>query len=82
MKQVNWSELNNLICVAAHAIYIGEDFKEPENDENWFLQPFQKGEPPIYIEHIRRGIVLANHDPKSLLIFFWRSNSIGSRSKI
>lgn len=69
MKQTNWPKLNNLISVAAHAIYIGEDFKETENDANWFLQPFQKGEPPFYTEHIRRGIVLAHHDPNSLLIF-------------
>lgn len=35
-------------------------------DELWVLQSFQMGEPPFYIEHIKKGIELA--DQNSLLI--------------
>lgn len=63
---------HNLVLVAGHA-----PFKEsvinvpvhPERDDDWVLQPFQRGEPPLYIEHIRRGVELARRDPASLLMF-------------
>src|SRR5689334_18195472 len=62
----------NLIVVAGHA-----PFKEsvvsvptnPERDEAWVLQSFQRGEPPLYIEHIRHGVDLLHRDPEALLIF-------------
>ena len=64
-----WSQLENLILVAGHAIYIAENYDKPEDDAGWCLQPFQKGEPPFYLAHIERGVVLAGADAKSLLIF-------------
>lgn len=63
------SELENLIIVAGHAVYVADNFDQPEADASWCLQSFQKGEPPFYIEHIERGVELANADPKSLLVF-------------
>jgi hypothetical protein len=62
----------NLIVVAGHA-----PFKEtvvavpahPEQDDWWVLQSFQHGEPPLYIDHIRRGVQLLRKDPEALLIF-------------
>jgi len=62
-------QLQNLILVAGHAVYVGHDFLHPEQDRNWFLQSFQRGEPPFYIEHIRAGIDVASRDPSSLLVF-------------
>jgi hypothetical protein len=61
--------LGNLVLVAGHAVYVGHDFLDPEQDRNWFLQPFQRGEPPFYIEHIRAGVDVARRDPSSLLTF-------------
>ncbi|MCX8010746.1 MAG: hypothetical protein N3A61_06305, partial [Ignavibacteria bacterium] len=61
--------LKNLIIVAGHSVYIGKDFNNIEADSNWFLYPFQKGEPKLYIEHIRKGCELAKADSNSLLIF-------------
>ena len=69
------SALNNvrdLILVAGHA-----PFKEtteacpaqPGQDDPWVLQPFQKGEPPLYIAHIRRGVDLLAANPEAMLIF-------------
>lgn len=62
----------NLIVVAGHA-----PFKEstavvpehPEKDDAWVLQPFQRGEPSLYIGHIRRGVALLADDANALLVF-------------
>jgi hypothetical protein len=64
--------LKNLIVVAGHA-----PFKEsvvsvpanPERDEAWVLQSFQRGEPPLCIERIRRGVDWRRDDPEALLVF-------------
>lgn len=62
-------QLKNLVIVAGHAVYVGQDLLHPELDRNWFLQSFQRGEPPLYIGHIRSGVDVARDDPGSLLVF-------------
>src|SRR6266581_1344664 len=60
------------IIVAGHAPFKKETEavpEHPERDEAWFLQPFQMGEAPFYIEHIRRGVILLANNPAALLIF-------------
>lgn len=69
MGSPNWADLENLILVAGHAVYVADNFDNPENDNSWFLQDFQRGEPPFYIEHICKGVEIADQDPKSLLVF-------------
>jgi len=65
----HWQHLDKAIVVAGHAVYVGKDFLAPDRDENWWLQSFQTGEPPFYLEHIRCGVELAAAQPRSLLIF-------------
>jgi hypothetical protein len=69
MATTRWTDLQNLIIVACHAVYTACDFAQPEADSSWCLQPFQKGEPPAYIEHIRAGVELAARDEQALLLF-------------
>jgi hypothetical protein len=64
-----WQELENLVVVAGHAVYVAEDFSAPTADDSWYLQDNQKGEPPFYVEHIREGVRLAAEDKASLLVF-------------
>lgn len=67
-----WSSLKTAIVVCGHAVYHGGTGKDPEHaarDENWLLQPFQKGEGKYYISHIETGVRLAAEDSESLLIF-------------
>jgi hypothetical protein len=62
----------SLIIVAGHAPFREDVISVPafpEEDDAWVLQPFQRGEPPLYIEHIRQGVALLRNDPASLLIF-------------
>ena len=61
--------MEHLILVAGHAVYVAPDFARPEADESWLLQDFQRGEPPFYIEHIRRGVELTAADAGALLMF-------------
>ena len=66
------SRCRNLIVVAGHAPFRAEVEivpEHPEKDDAWVLQPFQRGEPPLYIEHIRHGVSLLAADPAALLIF-------------
>lgn len=69
MGDTIWREAENLILVAGHAVYIASDFVDPTSDNSWFLQDFQRGEPRFYVEHISRGVTLAEADPRSLLVF-------------
>jgi hypothetical protein len=64
-----WNQLDNLIVVAGHAVFVADHFDQPDADASWCLQSFQKGEPPFYIEHIARAVELASTDEKCLLIF-------------
>ena len=69
MSNIHWQGLRNLVLVAGHAVYVADDFENPLADDSWLLQAFQQGEPPFYVEHIRRGVELAAADHQSLLIF-------------
>lgn len=64
-----WRELDQLVLVAGHAVYLGHEPRAPEDDDNWALQPFQRGEPAFYIQHVRAGVEIAAKTPSSLLVF-------------
>lgn len=66
---IEFSDLQDLIVVAGHAVRKTRKVVNPESDREWYLLDYQKGEPPFYIEHIRRGIVFATHNQRALLIF-------------
>jgi hypothetical protein len=60
-------DLRHLILVPGHAIV--RDIERLDRDEGWYLKPFQLGEGPFYVEHVRYGARLAIADPQSLLVF-------------
>ncbi|PYH48618.1 DUF218 domain protein [Aspergillus saccharolyticus JOP 1030-1] len=60
--------LTHLIIVCCHAIYKGGPTKGRSEDE-WEIEPFQKGETPTFTAHIKAGLCLAAEDPASLLVF-------------
>lgn len=62
----------NLILVACHSITVGENLDDADiRDDKWMLVDYQKHAdmPMAFTGHIRKGIELAQEDPKSLLMF-------------
>ncbi len=64
---MSWSDLRHLVLVAGHAIPYRYD--RLDSDDGWFLKPFQSGEGPFYLEHVRAGVAEAAADPLALLVF-------------
>ncbi|CAG8518649.1 12130_t:CDS:2, partial [Dentiscutata heterogama] len=64
------SDLQDLIIVAGHAIYLGNGLEKVEQDDNWILENFQKGgHVKTFLNHIRKGLELAQQNTKALLVF-------------
>lgn len=66
------NENNHAIIIAGHAIYTGStnSLTDISNDENWILEPYQKGgQVKTFIQHIQMGVDLLKRDPKAVLIF-------------
>ena len=62
--------LDHLIIVPGHALWIGHDPTTVENDDDWVLEPMQRGGSiRTFVKHIREGVRLLEDDPTSLLVF-------------
>jgi len=59
--------MKTLVLVAGHAIPYRFDLLD--RDEGWYLKPFQSGEGPLYLDHIKRGVAIAAQKTDSLLVF-------------
>lgn len=60
--------IDHLIIVTGHSILL--DKVNYMKDEAWALEPFQKGgQVDSFVQHILRGVEMAKHDERSLLVF-------------
>ncbi len=59
--------MKSLVLVPGHAIPYR--FDRLDHDEGWYLKPFQAGEGPLYLDHVKRGVAVAAQQAGSLLIF-------------
>lgn len=63
-------QLGHMIMVPGHAIWTGGDISRVEEDEQWVLEPMQRGgSVRTYLRHIEIGVEMMKEDPSSLLIF-------------
>ncbi|KAJ5561321.1 hypothetical protein N7461_000082 [Penicillium sp. DV-2018c] len=73
----NLAELHHLIIVCCHAICAGgPNHHHGLSEDEWIIEPFQKGETPTFIDHIQIGLKLLSRDSKSLLVFSGRLPSL------
>jgi hypothetical protein len=65
-----WAPAEHLVVVCGHAVLrTGHSGSSVQDEASWYLDPFQKGQLPTMLDHIRKGIELAARDNNSLLIF-------------
>ncbi|BEI82486.1 hypothetical protein CcaverHIS002_0303540 [Cutaneotrichosporon cavernicola] len=63
-------EVDHLILVPGHAVWLGSDVGQVGEDGEWVLEGMQKGgSVGTYIKHIEKGANMAADDPNSLLVF-------------
>ncbi|KAF7984264.1 hypothetical protein HWV62_16108 [Athelia sp. TMB] len=72
--------LDHLIIVPGHSIWTGTDPSLKLDEDQWLLEPYQKGGGRIdaFVSHIARGAELAHQDEHSLLIFSGGQTRAGS----
>ncbi|PKA57460.1 hypothetical protein AXF42_Ash013648 [Apostasia shenzhenica] len=63
--------LHNLVMVAGHSIYTSINCGKFDNEDSWFLEPYQKhpGQAATFVEHIEVGVEIATQDESALLLF-------------
>ncbi|KAL7415483.1 hypothetical protein BDY24DRAFT_431908 [Mrakia frigida] len=63
--------LSHLIVVAGHGIWTGHDASLREKDDQWLLEPYQRGGQTVdaIFKHIQSGSDLVLSDPAALLVF-------------
>lgn len=60
--------LTHLIIVCGHAIHLG-GWTNGEDEEEWAIEPFQRGEATTFVNHIRAGAQALQDQKNSLLVF-------------
>ncbi|KAJ5768241.1 hypothetical protein N7533_000824 [Penicillium manginii] len=61
-------DLDHLIIVCCHAIYIGGPLSGSSEDE-WIIEPFQRAETPTFVSHAKAGLNALMEDDRGLLVF-------------
>jgi hypothetical protein len=69
-RDKRYADLDHMIMVPGHSIWVGNDPARVKNDEEWILEPMQKGgSVKTFVKHIEEGAALLRKDPKALLVF-------------
>lgn len=66
-----YAKLKNLVMVAGHSVYTSSSCGKADEEDSWFLMPYQKhpGQAASFLAHIREGINNVANDDEALLLF-------------
>ncbi|XP_068648543.1 uncharacterized protein C57A10.07 [Aristolochia californica] len=66
-----FANLRNLVMVAGHSIYTSSSCGKVDEEDSWFLEPYQKhpGQSATFLTHIKEGVEIAAKDERALLLF-------------
>lgn len=64
------ARVDHLVMVPGHAVWLGTDAARAGSDDDWVLEPMQRGgSVRTYVRHIERAAEVARDDPHALLVF-------------
>lgn len=66
-RDARMGDVDHLILVPGHAVWLGSDATAAAEDDEWVLEGMQSVK--TYIKHIDQAAELAASDPRSLLVF-------------
>lgn len=66
-----YTGLSSLVMVAGHAVYTSSKCDNPEGEDAWFLESYQKhpGQASTFVSHIKAGVEAAAESDTALLLF-------------
>ena len=61
----------DLVLVCGHAVFVGSDYGNANDESSWFLEEYQKtpGQADALINHMKRGVELVAKNENALLVF-------------
>jgi hypothetical protein len=63
-------ELDHMVMVPGHAIWLGGDKGRVEEDGEWVLDPMQRGgSVRTFLRHVEMGVEAVKEDERALLVF-------------
>lgn len=70
-RPLEWAQYTTLVMVAGHAIYRSTNWDNVSlrDEQNWLLEPFQKGQVSTLLKHIEAGVQNAANDSSAILLF-------------
>lgn len=80
LRSPDWQQLTTLVMVAGHAIFTGSEWSDDalDDESNWVLESFQKGQVSTFLKHIERGVQITANDSSALLMFSGGQTRVGA----